>query len=56
MKLNSFDLHIFTELANTMKYAIGDGVLYDLVFSELPFKTVTGDVTAELSFVSQTNL
>ena len=35
---------VVTELANTMKY--GDGVLYNFVFNEFPFKTVSGDVTA----------
>ena len=36
---------VFTELANTMKYG-GGGVLHNLVFTEFPFKTVSGDVTA----------
>ena len=34
---------MFTELANTMMY--GGGVLYNFVFTELPFKTLTPDVT-----------
>ena len=38
MKLNR------TKLVNTMKY--GEGVLYNFVFTQLPFKTVSGDVTA----------
>ena len=33
-----------TELANTMK--CGEGVLYNFVFTEFQFKTVSGDVTA----------
>ena len=41
MTLDSF---VFTELAYTMKY--GEGVLYNIVFTELPFKAVSGDVTA----------
>ena len=32
----------FTELANTMKY----GVLYNIVFTKSPLKSVSGDVTA----------
>ena len=36
----------FTELANTMKYGGGEEVLYTYnFFPELPFKTVSGDVT-----------
>ena len=34
---------VVTELANTMKY--GGGVLNNFVFTEFPFKTVSGDVT-----------
>ena len=37
---------VFTELANTMKYGVGGGGLYIIVFTEVPFKTVPGDVTA----------
>ena len=38
---------MFTELANTMKHG-GGGIigLYTFFNSELPFKTVPGDVTA----------
>ena len=43
MKLDSFDLLFFTELTNTMK--MGEGS-YTFVFTELPFKTVSGDDTA----------
>ena len=35
---------VVTELATTMTY--GGGVLYNFVFTEVPFKTVSGDVTA----------
>ena len=42
MALTSF---VFTELANTMKYG-EEGVLHNLVFTEFPFKTVSGEVTA----------
>ena len=35
---------VVTELANTMKY--GEGVLYNFVFTEFPFKTVSCDITA----------
>ena len=50
MKLNSLDLIIVTELANTMKY--GGGALVYSVFTEFPFKTVSGDVTAFQRFTS----
>ena len=36
--------NIFTEIASTMMYR--EGVLYNFVFTEFPFKTVSGDVTA----------
>ena len=35
---------VITEPADAMKY--GEGVLYNSVFTEFPFKTVSGDVTA----------
>ena len=35
---------IVTELANAMKYE--EGVLDNFVFTEFPFKMVSGDVTA----------
>ena len=35
--------NIFTELSNIMKY--GEGVLYNFIFTELPFKTVSYDVS-----------
>ena len=37
----AFTSIVVTELANTMKY--GEGVLYNFVFTEFPFKTVSGD-------------
>ena len=36
--------NVSTELANTMKY--GGRILYNVVFIEQPFKSVSGDVTA----------
>ena len=36
--------NIFTETASTMMYR--EGVLYNFIFTEFPFKTVSGDVTA----------
>ena len=41
MALASF---VVTELGNTIKY--GGGVLYNFIFTDFPFKTVSGDVTA----------
>ena len=37
----AFTSIVVTELANTMQY--GEGVLYNFIFTEFPFKTVSGD-------------
>ena len=42
VKLNSLDLHCY----QLIQCSMGEGVLYNFVFTEFPFQTVSGDITA----------